>query len=84
MRYAPAGKAMTTMQKTVAAILKRSGEVEVPFGSRLALIRDESGYRLGEKLDRGLLRLLTSRTIRTRKRRCGAKPSRSFPVEGKP
>jgi len=41
---------MTTMQKTVAAILRRSGEVEVPFGSRLALIRDERGYRLGEKL----------------------------------
>jgi hypothetical protein len=41
---------MMTMQKTVAAILRRSGEVEVPFGSRLALVRDEGGYRLAEKL----------------------------------
>ena len=38
------------MQKTVAAILRRSGEVVVPLGSRLALIREEGGYRLGEKL----------------------------------
>ena len=43
---------MMTMQKTVAAILRRSGEVEVPFSSRLALVRhrDEVGYRLAEKL----------------------------------
>ena len=39
-----------TMQKTVAAILRRSGNVDVPFGSRLALVRDEGGYRLAEKL----------------------------------
>lgn len=41
---------MMTIQKTVAAILRRSGEVEVPFGSRLALVRAKGGYRLAEKL----------------------------------
>jgi hypothetical protein len=47
MRYF---ESMITMQKTVAAILRRSGEVEVPFGSRLALVRAKGGYRLAEKL----------------------------------
>ena len=38
------------MQKTVAAILQRSGQVKVPFGATLALVLGEGGYRLAESL----------------------------------
>jgi hypothetical protein len=40
-----------TTSSTVAAIVVRSGEVEVPFAGKLALVRDGNGrYRLTEKV----------------------------------